>query len=169
MEQAGVKSEPFPRSIGPGSQGGTNGQIVLVAIALQAGDVITGIMFEQDTLPTTTTLFKVGLYDSTFTRVAVSNDASAAVIAGPVGLRTVAFTGPYTVPTDGIYYAAMIQVGSTVSLNYMVASGDGANQMKAVNGGKALAGAVNAQADLVAGPLAPNFALISNLPWLAAY
>lgn len=166
LAAGGLKGENFLKLLANASGNLLNGRAEFGAVYLKAGDVITGGQFCVAVSITGSTLVKMGLYDSTFTRVAVSADASAAINGAAAGTKQIAFTGTYTVPADGTYYVALLIVGSTAGAKDAF-SASSSRQATDFNGFKIYC-VLTAQADLTAGPLAP-VANSSTFDWLAVY
>lgn len=109
----GVLSEPFPGVIINNTNTPTSQAANGVMVGLRAGDVVTGVLLRIQTAAAGTlpTLSRFGLADSTGKILALSNDLSA-VINWSVGPATFPFTAPYTVLTDGGYFACFLVNGT---------------------------------------------------------
>ena len=108
----GLIAEVFPRLDIVASSLGIDGTVYYMAVALLAGEVVTNISVIVNTAGVTMTLSKVGLYDSAFTRLALSADQTTAWES--TGVKTIALTSPYTVLTTGLYYVAIVAKGATI-------------------------------------------------------
>ncbi len=109
----GYFAETYQR---PSNQSGSLAATQLLygmAVGLLAGDVVTNMTVPVQTAGASVTLAKVALYSKTGTLLASSADASASF--NSTGLKTVAMSSAYTVPTDDLYYAAFLAV-STVTM-----------------------------------------------------
>lgn len=94
-----------------GVQALTSGTTRFSALPLYAGDIVSELLFAVSVVAGTVTTIKAGLYGTSGNRLAVSNNTATAFDAlGPVASFTM--TTPYTVPTTGIYYAAVLSVAS---------------------------------------------------------
>ncbi len=110
----GMIAETFPRQERAVSLVLVGGVVYYTGVALYAGQVITNITVGITVKSVSATLAKVGLYSKTGTRLALSSTQHVAWNANP-GLYTVPFAAAatYTVPTDDLYYVAVISVGGT--------------------------------------------------------
>jgi hypothetical protein len=90
-----------------------SGTAEFTAVGLHAGEIVTNVTCVMLTNGATLSLVKVGLYDKTGTRLAISADNSASFTSGAPKLITTALTAPYTVLADDLYYLAIIAVGTT--------------------------------------------------------
>ncbi len=110
----GMIAETFPRQERAVSLVLVAGVVYYTGVALYAGQVITNITVGVTVKSVSATLAKVGLYSKTGTRLALSSTQHVAWNANP-GLYTVPFAAAatYTVPTDDLYYVAVISVGGT--------------------------------------------------------
>ena len=96
---------------------GATQKMTLVAVPLQAGDVISSVSFlTGSTAANTPTNHQAALYSlaaGTFTTRALSNDNLSTAWAGNTP-KTFTFSTAYTVPTSGVYYAAISIKATTV-------------------------------------------------------
>jgi hypothetical protein len=90
----------------------TGGTIYFVAIPLLAGDVATNMSITFPIAGTAMTLSKVGLYDSSGNRLAISADQGAAWAVA--GTYTVPFITPYRAGAAGLYYLAVVANGGVL-------------------------------------------------------
>lgn len=81
----------------------TLGTTIISAVALLAGDVVTTIAVNvvSPSVPAPTHAY-TAIYNSSFSRVALSNDTPACGTS--VGWNATTLSSPYTVPSDGYYY-----------------------------------------------------------------
>lgn len=91
-----------------------SGTLILQAIWLKAGTVVSNIsMHSATTGATTPTNYLFGLYDINRNLLATSaNQTTAAWAANTI--KTLAMTATYTVPTDGIYYIGYFMTATTL-------------------------------------------------------
>jgi hypothetical protein len=83
-------------------------------LAVLKGDVVTGVCFMIGTAGSGTppTGIYTGLYNSSGTQLAVSNDLSASAIWTSTGYAYAAFSGAYTATADSSVYALFLQNGT---------------------------------------------------------
>lgn len=91
-----------------------SGTVYFSLLPLKEGDVITNIVSGLAVVGVkgASGLVKLGIYNSTGTRVAVTADATSSFESG-TGIKVVALTTPYTVPASGGYYGAFISTFTT--------------------------------------------------------
>lgn len=111
-DAAGLKFETYPIWHRASNSTLTSGTVYGVLVGLRAGQVITTMCTQLHTAATSSTLVKMGLYDTSGNRLAVTADMSTAFNSG-TGQRTGDLTSPYTVPTTGGYYAVILAVAAT--------------------------------------------------------
>ena len=109
----GVVSEPFPYSNYGNATILTSQKLEGALIGLRAGDVITGVAVGVTTNSASLTLSRVALYSTAGALLASSASAPTALDAAAGSRARMAFSATYTVPADGAYYAAILQVGTT--------------------------------------------------------
>lgn len=91
----------------------TSGRMCVVAIHLQAGDVVNSITFMNTTAGSGLTHVWYALYDANHNLIsATADDTSTAWVANTA--KTLALSSSYTVPTTGLYYLGIVVVGSTL-------------------------------------------------------
>lgn len=115
-----------------------------VGVVLRTGQVITNVHVHVVTAAgaASTITAKVGLYDKTGARLAVSANLTTAWES--TGMKTHAFTTPYVVLANDFYYVAILYNGSAAP-DMPLASSTG---IAAVGAGVLPFGAVNTQTDL---------------------
>lgn len=121
-----------------------DGRVEFICVGLRAGDVVTNLLIAIDVAGVTMTLSKVGLYDKTGTRLAVSADQGAGWAS--TGLKTIAVATPYTVPIDDGYYVAI--VGKATTLPRPASAAFDSKALLAVGSGMAPLGIQTGQTDL---------------------
>ena len=125
------------------------GNIYVYPVYLYAGEIITNISYACIGAGTSVSRFELGLYDSTRTRVATTGDVKAALSANT--FLTSALSAAYTVPSDGIYYVAILETHTNTAPTFQ------RGQVFAVSNYGAFAaspgGYITTQTDLAAGPL----------------
>lgn len=110
---AGVISAPFHATVASTATAPATQVVYGVLIGLRAGDVVTGLLMRNQvaaagTLPTTA---RAGLADSTGKILALSGNVNA-LASWAAGPNAWAFTAPYTVPSDGGYFACFVVNGT---------------------------------------------------------
>lgn len=100
-----------PHVIGGGVQILTTQLAQFMLLGFRAGDVVSSLTWYVSTAGASLTLVKVGLYKTDGTQLAVSADDKANWTS--TGIKKVLFISPYTIPTEGGYYAAILAVGTT--------------------------------------------------------
>lgn len=92
----------------------TSGTIYVAGVGLRAGDVVTNVVVD---IPATAgsgiTANKVGVYDKTGARVAISADLGTSWQS--IGVKVNALSSAYTVSLSDMYYLAFIVVFSTTA------------------------------------------------------
>lgn len=88
-----------------------SGTVYYTAIALLAGDLVTNLSISVGVAASGLTLSKVGLYSSAGALLASSADQG--VSWQTTGIKTIALAAPFPVLVSGIYYVALIAVGTT--------------------------------------------------------
>lgn len=145
-----------------------DGVAYFVMVGLVAGDVIANCSLLVSGAGVLMTLSKVGLYSKDGTRRAISADQGTAWQS--TGLKTVAFTGSYTVPTTDGYYLAVIGK-ATATLPDLVCGNDdaAAGESLPVGSGKGSFGFQSAQTDLPSSAtITTTASAASRAWWLAA-
>lgn len=104
----GLKFQSAPLNTMPATVALTSGLVYAALIGLKVGDVITNMCTMVAAGGTSLTLVKMGLYDTSGNRLAVTAESAASF--GASGAKSIALTSAYTVPTTGPYYAAMLAV-----------------------------------------------------------
>jgi hypothetical protein len=86
-----------------------------VAICLEAGDVVTNLTFMSGaTAANVPTNWWFGLYDTQATPALIAQTADQLTAAWAADTaKTLALSAPYTVPTTGVYYAAVMVKATT--------------------------------------------------------
>jgi hypothetical protein len=142
----------------------TSGSMQGGAVGLCAGEVITGVALEINGAGSGVTLAKVGLYDRSGNRLAVSADFSGAV--GTVH-KEIPFTAPYTVLADDVYYLTFLFVFTTTAPTMLKQSNaiSGAVATATGSGVRPVIG-VGSLADM---PASTTYSAGQGGYWLAAY
>jgi parallel beta-helix repeat protein len=114
----------------------TSGVMVTVAVPLFAGEVVTNIAFTSGaTAAGTPVNWWFALYGTGGALIAQTADQTTGVW-GADSTKTLALSSPYTVPTAGVYYAAIMVTATNVPT--LVASGGRASVIGGISGQKAL-------------------------------
>ena len=148
-----------------GGLAATDGTIHFVGIALFTGMRITGACTHIATAGVAVTLSKVGLYDSTGTRLGLSADQGTAWQT--IGSYTIPFTSAVTIATNGLYYAAWIAKGGTVPAPFR--TGQSMTTFGTVNSGSLPFGTQTGQTDLIASATIAAGASSPVIPWIGLY
>lgn len=149
-EVLGIKGETYPRYLVTGGTQPTGGTVYLTSVGLMAGDVITNLLTVVGAGGTGVNLSKLGLYSSSFNLLAKTADQGTSW--NTQGCKTCALTAPYTVPTTGLYYIALI-VNTATSLPFMdrvVPEGTMAGSFSGGSGNSWLFDTVGSHSDLPA-------------------
>lgn len=160
----GIIAEAFPRQ-GRGT-GPTliDGTAYFMMLGLMAGDTATSLSVFITGAGSGMTLSKVGLYSKDGTRRAISADQTTAWQS--TGLKTIAFTAPYAVPTTDGYYAAIVAKASTTLPNVFNGNTDGLSP--AIGAGSGAWGRQTGQTDLPASATIDTALSTNNFAiWLA--
>lgn len=146
----GMIAETFQPHPGLANRSATDGTIFFVLLGLRAGDVIANVHLVVGAAGTGagSTLAKVGLYNTSGTRLAVSADLGNAWES--TGMKTHALSAAYTVTADGGYYVAAIAKNSTTVPSFRGGSSGAINDLAAVGSGSIAAGTQAGQTDLPA-------------------
>jgi len=108
----GIVSETFPAAAATTSGLMISQTVYYNAIGFLKGDIVTYINIPVVAFGTTTTNCYVAIYDSAGNRLAVSNDLTTALDTSN-GMKQCALSAPYTIPSTGLYYAAVLVVNGT--------------------------------------------------------
>jgi hypothetical protein len=113
---AGDITSSIPRSATENAAGAyiATGVLKMTALALKAGDVVTGLEYAFGAQAVSLTGRWVALFDSARVRLAVSADDATALATNQT-FRMAFASGAYTIPTDGLYYAGIVEVAGTCS------------------------------------------------------
>ncbi len=104
----GVLAETAP----PVTQGAiVDGTVYFMGVQLYAGSTVSRISIGISTAGNGTSLSKVGLYDAAGNRLALSADQGAAWDSA--GVKNIAMTASYLVPTSAWYYVAFVAKTAT--------------------------------------------------------
>jgi hypothetical protein len=142
----GLIAQTFARSAMTGGTILVGGTAYFSSMPLAAGDVVSSIVICVTTAGVAMTLSKVGLYDTAGNRLAVSADQGTAWETS--GYKAAAMTTPYTVPTTGVYYTAVIAAGGTNAIVGRTAMVIPAVSGMALSPGAVLFGSETGQTDL---------------------
>lgn len=152
-----------------GSIGGvamTGGTIHFVGVTLFSGMRLTGACIHVATAGVAVTLSKVGLYDTSGNRLAISADQGTAWQT--IGSYTIPFTATVTISTTGLYYGAIIATaGTTVPAPFR--TGQSMATMGAVNSGVLPFGTQTGQTDLINPATIAAGASSPPIPWMGFY
>lgn len=85
--------------------------VYYMLIPLRQGQVITSLSIAVNTVSASSTLFRMGLYNSAGALVA--STVNAPTLTETSGIRTANLSAPYTVPASGGYYVALLSDGGT--------------------------------------------------------
>jgi hypothetical protein len=124
-----------------------DGNAYFMLVGLRAGDVVTNVSVAVVTAGSSVTLSKVGLYSTAGTRLALSADQGTNWQTA--GLYTCAMATPYTVLTDGEYYAALVSKAS-VTLPALGRANSGVVAGASISSSPLLFGLQTGQTDLPA-------------------
>lgn len=109
----GVASESLARFLASGSITLASGTLLLAALPLRAGQVVTNMSFiSTGTAAVTPTHWWFALYSQALALLGQTADQVAAAWAANA-LKTLALAAPYTVPTTGVYYAGVMVAAAT--------------------------------------------------------
>lgn len=155
----GVFAETFDRRNANAVIGLVTQRMLLGIVPLRAGDVVTNVLSLVTTAGSSLTLVKFGLYSSAAALLASTADVKAD-FAG-TGEKTAALSSPYTVTANGVYYLAVLGVGTTppTLAGFTLNSGT----QEAVGDGVRLSGQQVSQSDL---PSTATIAATGTLAWL---
>lgn len=124
-----------------------------MAVGLLGGDVVTNMTVGLQTIGVSVTLMKVGIYTKTGTLLASSADQSS-VMNGTTGFKTITLTNqangqPLTIPSDDLYYAALLAVGAGTQPTLLQPKG-ALNTFQAINSASSQTVVQTGQTDLPA-------------------
>lgn len=141
----GLISEAFPAAAASGAALAlTSQRIYGVLLGLRAGDVVTNIVVTVATIATGTTPtgLYVALLSTAGTRLVVSANLKASSIwTTAIGPVEAPLSGPYTVLTDGGYYACVLMDGAFGTQNLQLARALPNNAtLRSLSGGPVLSG-----------------------------
>lgn len=110
---AAAIAESFPRVAGANNTVAlTSGRMHLVAVPLMAGQVVTSLTFVSSGAAVTPTHWWFALYTPALALCAQTADQLTAAWTSATA-KTVALAAPFTVPTSGLYYAAVMSAAAT--------------------------------------------------------
>lgn len=113
LAPTGAAAESLLRSLASGSINLVSGTLMLTAIPLRAGQVVTNLSFISTGTPAgTPTHWFFALYSQALALLGQTADQVAAAWAANT-LKTLALAAPYTVPTTGVYYAGVMVAATT--------------------------------------------------------
>lgn len=161
----GLIAEAGPVNNSIGGLALVDGTIHFVSVSMFAGMRISGTCIGITTAGVALTLSKVGLYDTSGNRLAISADQGTAwQSAGP---QTIPFTAAVTITTTGIYYGAIISKGGTPAAPFRI--GQSMVGMGVVNSGLLPFGLQAGQTDLIASATIVAGSGSSPIPWFGFY
>jgi hypothetical protein len=132
---------------------------------LNAGTVITGLVVNYVATTASITAAYLGIYDATYARQAVTADAHPS-FGGTAGWVKVPLLTPFTVPSSGLYYFALIFVGTTTpSITYIIGAGAQASQANPSGVYPYFAGSTTDSTLLATASPATT----TEAPWIGAY
>lgn len=111
LDAQGMVAQTFDRVAVDGFTALSDQRLYLTLIPLRAGQVLTNAVIIITVAGGTLTLGKIGIYDSAFNLVAET--ANQTTEWETTGTISTALTTPYTVPSTGGYYAAIVSSGTT--------------------------------------------------------
>lgn len=126
-ESQGLKGQNYDRQLARAGVVVVDGTIYFMGVVLRSGQIVTNIHPELLVVGAGVTVAKVGIYTcaaSTATLVASSADLGTAWHSG-TGVKTHALSAAYTVPTDGLYYLALICKFSTTAPTFTMQNNAG--------------------------------------------
>lgn len=106
----GLLSESNDRSACQNASGLTTQAVFYMAVPLRAGDLISNGHLIVIGAGSGLTLSKMGLYSTAGVRLALSADQGVAWQSG--GMKTAAMLSAFRIVTSGIYYVAVLAVGT---------------------------------------------------------
>lgn len=162
----GIISESFPRTAFGNQSTNTTATVYYVGIPLLTGDVISSLVVAVGIVGSGLTLAKVGLYTPAGVLVASSADISGQLTS--LGQKVGTFTTPYTVTASGLYYAAVVQVGTTPAALVRGSTASAATGWITPPGAGQLLYGTQAGADLPANAVITGGGTTSLGTWMAA-
>jgi hypothetical protein len=147
-EGLGLKGQSHDKVAGGATTTTGSQRVYYRAVPLRAGDVVSSATVLVDTAAASATLAKVGLYDAAGARLAISSDFSSSLSG--TGFITGTFTAAYTVPTDGLYYLAFLNVAGTGAAIWVASIGSNSKITAAIGASPKHTGQQDSQVDLPA-------------------
>ncbi len=168
MRQArGVLGETFNVAACVGSLAMVSGVVYYNALPLLAGQTITNLTLFVQAAGVSLTLSKLGLYDASLNRLALSADQGTAWQS--VGNKTAPMITPYIVPASGLYYAAAFATGASTMPSVTRGSSGSIADGGALGSGAKMFGSQTAQTDLpTTGVMTTSIAATQFMMWVAA-
>jgi hypothetical protein len=148
----GIITQNFDRQGASSGIGLVSGTVFFQAVGLLAGDLVSNLSIVVTGAGATTTLTKLGLYDSTGARLQTTANLTTAWESA--GTKTHPLSAAYTVATDALYYVAVLFVGTTVPTLH--AGSNTGNAASVIGTGTLAYATLAAQSDL------PATAALSN-------
>lgn len=161
----GLKTETATPNSSIGGLGIVDGTVYYIGVGLFAGTSIAGAAIEVTAAGVALTLSKVGLYDSSLNRLAISADQGAAWQA--TGPFSASFTGAVVIPSTGLYYAAVISKGGTTPTVFR--TGQAMNLIGPIGAGLAPFGRQTGQTDLPATGALSVGGTTDPVPWIGMF
>lgn len=164
----GLLAQNFDRQVAVGASQAVSGRVYAMLVPLRAGQVIEHIVLHltSSTINNDATLAKAGIYDTAGNRLATSADQQANLEGAGAGLYVFNLTAPYEVPTSGVYYVAVLYVGTGLP-TWLRGQAQGLVTGAGVNGGPPVIASESSQTDLD-----PTLTLIQSTPiayWVGLY
>jgi len=145
MMPASALSETYPRggAVTSAVAAATSGRLMLYAIPLTAGQVVSTITFvSQSTALSGGTNQWFALYSAARAKLAVTGDDGATAWAATTP-KSLTLTSAYTVPTTGLYYVGICVVASTPPTLSGVANGSWMTGLAPITAGGSTTGLTN--------------------------
>lgn len=127
MKALGFKWESFPIEAAAAQSPPSTGTPFGAASYFYAGEIVTGMSVVVSTagVGTTPTLIKLGLLDSAYKCVVLTGELKDDAKFQALGRKDFAYTAPYTILADGVFYPVFLLVGTWGTTTMQMAGGSG--------------------------------------------
>lgn len=160
---SGLIAETFDRRMLTTTYTPVSQRLLLVPVFLFQGDRINNMWAHVQTGASTVTLIRQAIYSRTGSLLASTANTVAAY--NSPGLATMALTSPFDVPSNDVYYLAMLQVATTPAIMSGVNTPQSTILLPIAPQGIILTARVDSQSDL---PATASLATANqSAPWMA--
>jgi hypothetical protein len=163
----GLQASTFPLLMANNAVAPSQERALACGVWLNAGTVLTGLLVNYVSTNASLTHAFLGVYNASYELEAMTGDVHGSFGSTSGWIEALLSPAPYSVPTTGLYYFALLFVGSTTPA-ITVLSGAGAQASQPNPSGQypCFAGSGSSDTTLVS-PASP--VTTSQVPWIAGY